>query len=118
MSHEKRQGLLVGQVSLFSPDFPLEVSRISSFLQQLLLIIGLQKGRMALAEMANDVFTGSPDISEHPHVRALAGDEKTMRVASVMPLGESRDAEFPDPDGFITPQGEERESPSQQSGVM
>ena len=65
---------------------------------------------MTLFEMVNEVFTRGADVGEYAHFGVMARNQKAMRVTGIVQLGESRDAEIANPNGFIAAQRTQRKS--------
>src|SRR5579872_1721410 len=90
VAHKEFQRLPVRQVSLPTPDAVLQMIGITPFFQHLLVIIGFQKGGMALPEITGNLLTGITDVREDADMYIIKRDDKTMRVRCIMRLRESR----------------------------
>lgn len=98
---EQRQGLLVREVPVAAPDALLEKRRVGALLQHLLVVVGLQKSGMALAEVVGEGLAGLTNISKHAHLGGPVGNDKTVRVGRVVALGKRPHAQPTNPDRLV-----------------
>ena len=88
---EKVERFFVGQVAPASADPSFQEIRIGTFAQQPFVVIGFQKGGVALAKMRDELRAGIADVCEYTDVDPIAGDHETVRLLGVVDLCEAAD---------------------------
>lgn len=76
------------------------MKRVIALFQHLIVIIGLEKCSVTLAEMMDHLFAGHTDIGKNANFNIAARNNKTMRVRGVVQFGEGRNKQFADTNGF------------------
>jgi len=79
--------LVVRQVSLHSLDAPFQEDRVSPVFQHLFIIVCLQEGSMALAEMVHHLLASRTYIRENTCRDPVCAYRKTMGLGGVMHFG-------------------------------
>src|SRR5512140_2803493 len=93
MGFEEFQCLYVRQVSIITADTSFQKKRIVAFLKHGFIIICLQEGRMALAEVAYHMLAGSADVGEDTDSDPIPSYRKTVGFRSIMSFRERLYAE-------------------------
>src|SRR4051812_28863772 len=98
MGFEKLQRLPVAQMAVTPTDALFQMVRIIPLLQHRFIEIRLQECRMTTAKMLYKIFTGGPDISKNTDLDVIMTNDKTIGIAGIVVLFESRNNEIPDHD--------------------
>ena len=80
----------------------LKTQRVRTCFEHHLIIVGLKKCRMALFKVLHYMLTGPPDIGKHTNIDIIARDDKAMRIAGIMKLGEGNHSKSPYLDRLIS----------------
>lgn len=67
-----------------SPISALDKSWIIASIQQSLLVVGFQKGRIALAKMLDDIFTRGTNVGKDAYVNVLAGNSEAVGIYGIV----------------------------------
>src|SRR5260221_11276760 len=94
VADEQFQRLAVGQMPFAAADAVFQRPGIPPLFQQLLVIIGFEKGGMAYRKMLNKVFADLPDGGKNADTNGvsvfpLRRNDEIMRVDAIMRLGTS-----------------------------
>jgi hypothetical protein len=74
--------------------------RIAAFVQQMLVVIGFEEGRVTLTEMVDQLVADDTQIGEDPDPNGRGGDNKTTGVGGVVSLGKGGNRQFADGNGL------------------
>src|SRR6478736_5331063 len=88
-------------MSISTTDPVFQECRISSFIQHFFVIIRFQEGSVTLFEIMHELLTGCTDIRKNSNICFGGTDHKTMGVAGIMFLLESRYLKSPDRNGLL-----------------
>ncbi len=80
-------------MTLAAPYALAQVVGVTTVFEHYLVIVGLEKGGMALGKVLLHLLAGLAYVCEHPYTYATSIYHKTMRVYGVVVLSEARNTE-------------------------
>jgi len=89
---------------------PFQENWVAPVFKQIFIVVSFQKSGMSLAKVADNVFAGSTNVCKHADFGVSTGNQKTVRIGSIMPFREGCNAEVANANRLISLKIVNRES--------